>query len=80
MPAPSKKDKPVEPEAVEAAPDEAAPSSSGAAEAEPEPMNRAERRAKGKKHGHVQQFGGGKAVRSTGPAAGPRMWANRRSG
>ena len=47
---------------------------------EPTPMNRAERRAKGKVHGQVQVGGRGKAARSTGPAPGPRMWANRRSG
>jgi hypothetical protein len=44
------------------------------------PLNRAERRAKGKTHGQVQMTGRGKVTRSTGPAAGPRMWANRRSG
>lgn len=44
------------------------------------PLNRAERRAKGKTHGQVQMTGRGKVARSTGPAAGPRMWANRRSG
>ena len=62
----------TEPDAVDAADD--------AAEAEPVALNRAERRSKGKGTGQVQPSGRGKAVRGTGPAQGPRLWANRRSG
>lgn len=59
---------------------DAAPDQTDAAAEVAVPLNRAERRAKGKAHGQVQMTGRGKVTRSTGPAAGPRMWANRRSG
>ena len=71
--------------AAEPAPDataEAAPEGTPEAEAvepEPVPMNRAERRAKGK----VRQqpgFGPNKVVGSRGPASAQRNFANRRSG
>lgn len=85
MPAPRKSQKPAQPEAADAVSAEATSVASGEAadaeaETDPVPLNRAERRAKGKKPGQVQQFGTGKAVRGTGPAGGPRLWANRRSG
>jgi|SwirhirootsSR2_FD_contig_31_1368661_length_667_multi_6_in_0_out_0_2 hypothetical protein len=48
---------------------------------EAEPMNRAERRAKGKKGGAqgVQQ-GKGKFSPKSNQSHGPRLWANRRAG
>ncbi len=49
------------------------------AELEP-PMNRAERRARGKGGRPAPAYGRGKSVAGKAPAQGPRMWANRRSG
>ncbi|GHJ48640.1 hypothetical protein Cs7R123_59820 [Catellatospora sp. TT07R-123] len=47
--------------------------------AEPQPMNRAERRAKGK--GQQQQAHGKQAfVPKKTQGGGPRLWANRRAG
>jgi hypothetical protein len=57
------------------------------AAAEPEPavaddvpLNRAERRARGKGKGQPQPTARGKVVGSHGPTHTQRMWANRRSG
>jgi hypothetical protein len=47
---------------------------------EPAPMNRAERRARGKQQTAGQPTYRGKAVGAKGPAGSQRMWANRRSG
>ena len=86
MPTPRKNQKAAEPEpavspdAAQVAADESAEPDADAAEAEAVTLNRAERRAKGKGTGQVQPSGRGKAVRGTGPAQGPRLWANRRSG
>jgi len=44
------------------------------------PMNRAERRARGKQQTVGQPTYRGKAVGAKGPAGSQRMWANRRSG
>lgn len=48
--------------------------------AEEVPMNRAERRARGKGKQPAQAFGRGKVGGSHGPAHTQRNWANRRSG
>ena len=48
--------------------------------AEEVPMNRAERRARGKGKQPAQVFGRGKVGGSHGPAHTQRNWANRRSG
>jgi hypothetical protein len=44
------------------------------------PLNRAERRAKGKGSSSAQPTSRGKVVGGKGPASTHRMWANRRSG
>jgi hypothetical protein len=44
------------------------------------PMNRAERRAKGKNRSAPQPAGGGKVFGGHGPASSQRIWSNRRSG
>jgi hypothetical protein len=52
-----------------------------AVDADDPPLNRAERRARGKKGQH--QPGGqghGKVAGAKGPVQSPRMWSNRRSG
>jgi hypothetical protein len=49
--------------------------------AEPEFANRAERRAKGKKHGHAEVFSKGQQPVGRGAAVqGPRQYGTRRSG
>ena len=63
--------------------DTSAPSTSdeSAAEEEAQPMNRAERRAKGKKGGQPSQAGGkAKFTPKNAQGHGPRLWANRRAG
>lgn len=51
------------------------------AEDESVPMNRAQRRAKGKKAGQPAQFGGKQKFSPKNASAhGPRLWANRRAG
>jgi hypothetical protein len=44
------------------------------------PLNRAERRARGKGGAQAQPTSRGKVVGGKGPASSNRMWANRRSG
>jgi hypothetical protein len=74
--------------ATKAAPAKSAPAKSAPAEAAPEPevaesevpMNRAERRAKGRGKNPSQITGQGKVSGGHGPAPTHRMWANRRSG
>ncbi len=56
-----------------AAPDETA-------EAEQQPMNRAERRAKGKQSGQQQAYGKQAFAPKKSQGHGPRLWANRRAG
>jgi hypothetical protein len=63
---------PADAEAVEAA--------DGTAGAEERPLNRAERRAKGKSTTAAQPTFRGKVVGGHGPAHTQRMWSNRRSG
>jgi hypothetical protein len=54
---------------------------SAASTDEPVALNRAERRARGKAGAQSQQpYGRGKVAGQTGPAAGHRLWANRRGG
>jgi hypothetical protein len=54
---------------------------SAAEEEEAQPMNRAERRAKGKKGGQPAQAGGkAKFTPKNAQGHGPRLWANRRAG
>jgi len=69
-----------EPEAA-ADPTDAAESADPAESAEA-PLNRAERRAKarGKSLSQAQPSGRSKVGGAHGPAQGPRMWSNRRSG
>jgi hypothetical protein len=50
------------------------------AETEQVPLNRAERRARGKGGAAAQPTSRGKVVGGKGPASTQRMWANRRSG
>jgi hypothetical protein len=69
---------PTEPEAAVSAEPEGAAETDGAEESAP--LNRAERRAKGKQRGGAQPTYRGKAVGGKGPAGSQRMWANRRSG
>jgi hypothetical protein len=69
---------PAKPAAPEAAPD--ADVDPADPDAEPVPMNRAERRARGKGRQPAQPFGRGKVGGSHGPAHTQRNWANRRSG
>jgi len=71
--------------AEKAATPEPAPQPEPAADTEPDPaeevpMNRAERRARGKGKQPAQTFGRGKVGGSHGPAHTQRNWANRRSG
>ena len=49
-------------------------------EAEDVPLNRAERRAKGKKAQQVQQPGKPHFTPKNSPSSGPRIWANRKAG
>lgn len=58
------------------------PEAENAPQAEDEmPMNRAERRAKGKKSGQQGQAGGRRGFTpKTSQAQAPRMWTNRRGG
>ena len=51
-----------------------------AAETEHVPLNRADRRARGKGGAAAQPTSRGKVVGGKGPASTQRMWANRRSG
>jgi hypothetical protein len=67
--------------AVNGAGEPAVDGADGAAEdTEAAPMNRAERRAKGKQQTAAQPAHRGKVVGGKGPAGSQRMWANRRSG
>ncbi|BCJ74041.1 hypothetical protein ACFQY4_32465 [Catellatospora bangladeshensis] len=50
------------------------------AEAEQQPMNRAERRAKGKQSGQQQAYGKQAFAPKKSQGHGPRLWANRRAG
>ena len=72
-----------EPEAA-ADPTDAAESAESAdpADSAEAPLNRAERRAKarGKSLSQTQPSGRSKVGGAHGPAQGPRMWSNRRSG
>jgi len=83
-PAPSSKTPAEAAPAAESTVEEAAlPDSSTEADGdEPDaaPMNRAERRARGKQQTVGQPTYRGKAVGAKGPAGSQRMWANRRSG
>ena len=49
-------------------------------EPDPAPLNRAERRARGKGRGPLPQTGRGKVAGGHGPAHTQRNWASRRSG
>ncbi|MEV4410715.1 hypothetical protein [Catellatospora sp. NPDC049609] len=51
-----------------------------AGEAEQQPMNRAERRAKGKQSGQQQAHGKQAFTPKKSQGHGPRLWANRRAG
>jgi hypothetical protein len=87
-PAPKKKAAPAkavktqaEPPAAAPAPAEPAQDESGDAGDESAPMNRAERRAKGRGKSTAQVPGGrGKVTGGHGPAHTQRNWASRRSG
>jgi len=66
-------------------PDHAEPDHVESDHAEPDhvedvPLNRAERRARGKGRTPLPPTGREKFSARQGPAQGPRMWANRRSG
>jgi hypothetical protein len=67
------------PEPEEPAQPEAAPEPSTEAE-EPQPMNRAERRAHSKGKSVSTGYGRNPVKPNTGPASTHRQWANRRSG
>ena len=93
---PAKRKEPAAPAAATPAPSSKAPAPSSespeeeaAVDGSPEadgdasdaaPMNRAERRARGKQQTVGQPTYRGKAVGAKGPAGSQRMWANRRSG
>jgi hypothetical protein len=73
-PAAAPAEEPTSAEAADAAPDE------GTDGTEERPLNRAERRAKGKSTTAAQPTFRGKVVGGHGPAHTQRMWSNRRSG
>ncbi|HEX6872739.1 MAG TPA: hypothetical protein VF163_16710 [Micromonosporaceae bacterium] len=62
---------------IDSAPEQA---SEPAETAAPVPMNRAERRARGKGGSQPPPHGRGKVAGGKGPVSGARMWSNRRSG
>jgi hypothetical protein len=78
-PEPAKTPEPAEPPEPAKPPQPAADAEPDPA-AEEVPMNRAERRARGKGKQPGQAFGRGKVGGSHGPAHTQRNWANRRSG
>jgi hypothetical protein len=69
-----------EPGATDPAETPDAPVDEAAEAVEEPPLNRAERRARGKGRPQAQPSFRGKAVGAHGPAHTARMWSNRRSG